>query len=176
MNAELTDIVAIAPDVMIDLRYGTTNNVTGKKLYKNPRAVLRYDALKALERVVASLKQQGFSLVIWDAYRPVSAQAELRKVCGDSRYVAEISNHSKGCTVDVTLADASGAYLDMGTEFDDFSSKAHADTKAISNIQRHNRLILTKAMGHEGFHQHPHEWWHFDFALGKQARVLDIEL
>ena len=62
------------PDIYVELRYATENNFTGVKIYDFTEAYLRYGTVKKLAQVQKELKQQGYSLKIWDAYRPFEAQ------------------------------------------------------------------------------------------------------
>ncbi|GAC1500163.1 MAG: hypothetical protein NVS1B10_03540 [Candidatus Saccharimonadales bacterium] len=64
--------------------------------------------------------------------------------------------------VDVTLADQQGNYLDMGTDFDEFSLRAHANYEQLSKDQISNRQLLVDGMISASFRQWPYEWWHFD--------------
>lgn len=169
LPSELADIQAQIPSAILDIRYATTNNFTGKQLYEHPVAWLRHEPLSKLEEAVKELSHR---LVIFDAFRPPEVQQILRSVVDDGNYVAEMSNHCKGITIDVTLADADGNYLDMGTEYDDFTEKAHPGTALISYEQEQNRAILKNALEKHGFVQHQYEWWHFDYMPKRQWSVI----
>lgn len=160
---ELTDLRTLIPDLVIDLRYGTTNNVTGKILYEDVQPCLVPAAAEALVQAAEQLRLEGYRIVVWDAYRPEAAQAALRQANDDERYVLEVSNHSKGLAVDVTLIDEVGNYVDMGTDYDDFSERAHVGAKQITRRQARNRAILSGSLVAAGFKEWPYEWWHFDF-------------
>lgn len=80
--------------------------------------------------------------------------------------------HSTGAAVDLTLADATGTVIDMGSAIDELSERAYPDF-----YQRHphlaganefalRRQVLHRAMTTAGFQRHPNEWWHF--SLGDQ--------
>jgi D-alanyl-D-alanine dipeptidase len=170
MPQDLVEIKSVIPDALLDVRYATSNNLTGQKLYQSAASQLRKQPLQALKKAADDFRRQGLQLVIWDGYRPVEAQAKLRAVCDDSRYVAKDSNHTKGITVDITLA-RDGQYLDMGTGYDEFSNKAHANAQGLSAEQRQNRALLRDIMTKQGFTQLAFEWWHFDY-LQEPERVL----
>ncbi|MFG6176134.1 M15 family metallopeptidase [Halomonas sp. THAF12] len=83
------------------------------------------------------------------------------------------SPHLTGGAVDVTLCDADGLPLDMGTLFDEAVPASHAAALEIEpgeSDRRHqarkNRRLLYHAMLAQGFTNLPSEWWHFD--LGDQ--------
>ena len=174
MNKSLSEIIIAIPDAHLDLRYESSNNVLGRPLYSNPKALLHKDALNALAKAAQELRKQGLQIVVWDAYRPVKVQNKLREFCSDNRYVSEVSNHNRGITVDLTLS-KQGTLLDMGTDFDTFSEKAHANSSSITDYQRANRSILSRAMADAGFTQLSYEWWHYDFIGWKNYEVLDID-
>lgn len=176
---ELVDVSALDSTIVIDLKYATDDNFVGKKLYQTNRALLRRGTAERLLRVQKRLRQQGYGLKIWDAYRPLSVQREMWKIVPDSRYVADPakgSRHNRGAAVDVTLVDLQGRDLPMPTGFDDFSEKAAAHYDAPGREVKKNRAILQKAMTAEGFMILNSEWWHFDDPNWKDCPVLDVPL
>ena len=116
------------PDIYVELMYATDNNFTGVRIYDFTDAYLRYGTVKKLANVQKELKEQGYSLKIWDAYRPFEAQQKLWEVYPDPNYVANPANgmkkHNLGGTVDITMVAADGSVISMPTEFDDFSLNA----------------------------------------------------
>lgn len=76
------------PDIYAELMYATENNFTGVRIYDFTDAYLRYGTVKKLANVQKELKEQGYSLKIWDAYRPFEAQQKLWEVYPDPNYVA----------------------------------------------------------------------------------------
>jgi len=164
-------IESIIPDAIVDLRYAGNDNIVGRPLYeKGYQARLARAAAEALASAAESFRQIGYRIVIWDALRTKEAQQELRIVCSDDRYVAVASNHVKGITVDLTLAAQEGAYLDMGTDHDEFNEKAHAAFDGLHEEQEKNRQLLSSVMTNAGFRQSPYEWWHFDFVADTEQK------
>ena len=160
--------VAVAdyiPDIQIDLKYSTTDNFTGQVIYGFTTVYLRYGTVKKLLSVQEDLKQLGLGLMIWDGFRPVSAQHKLWEVCPDARFVANpntgFSAHNRGNTVDLTLVDSEGNILPMPTAFDDFSKKADRDYSDCTQEVADNALILETLMEKHGFSGYKAEWWHF---------------
>jgi D-alanyl-D-alanine dipeptidase len=158
--ASLTDLI---PDAIIDLRYATPDNIAGELLYQNVEPQLIQDAGKQLAIAANVFRKQGLHLVVWDALRPLSVQKKLRTIYSDDHYILEDSNHCKGRAVDVTLAYSVKRYLDMGTDYDDFSPRSHVDASNLSLKQKQNRQQLKHVMEQAGFISWPYEWWHFDF-------------
>ena len=149
----------------LDLRYATTDNITGQRIYDRPVALLRPEAHEALMRAADLSASQGLRLRLFDAYRPVAAQWRLWAVCPDPRFVADPrvgSLHNRGVAVDLTLAAADGQPLPMGTDFDDMSPRSGHGRTDISADEQRNRALLLGIMAACGWSHHPHEWWHYN--------------
>lgn len=153
------------PGVVLDLRYATTNNITGTVLYPEAKAYLRQETIRKLRRVARELREEGYRLVIWDAWRPASAQRALWKAKPDGKFLtppSKISRHRRGTSVDVSLADGNGKILAMPSEFDEFNAKADEDFSDVPKEAAHRARILRNAMFEAGFSGVPDEWWHYD--------------
>jgi len=165
-NSEIVKVKDYIPNIYIDLKYATEDNFTKKKIYDFDEAYLRYGTVKKLMVVQKSLNDEGYSLKIWDAYRPIEAQFELWEAANhDSRFVVNpnrsYSPHSHGNTVDITLVTIDGDEIDMPTEFDTFTEKADRSYSDLTPEQRKNALILENAMKKLGFQGYSREWWHY---------------
>lgn len=166
------------PDIYVELMYATDNNFTGVRIYDFTDAYLRYGTVKKLAQVQKELKQQGYSLKIWDAYRPFEAQQKLWEVHPDPNYVANPANgmkkHNLGGTVDITMVAADGTVISMPTEFDDFSLKADRDYSDIEDEEAvKNVMILQNAMENNGFTGYQGEWW--DYSDTVEYEAVDFE-
>ena len=173
----------LAPGVVLDLRYATRHNVTGRRLagYCEPWALLLRPVAEDLARVQRLLRRRGLGLAVFDAYRPARASRGLVRWARRTgrghlvgTYIAQRSNHNLGSAVDLTLVRArDGKRLRMGTGYDNLSAKANT-LNARGRILR-NRLTLVRAMERHGFANYHREWWHFDHGV-KGPRYLDISL
>lgn len=166
------------PDIYVELMYATDNNFTGVRIYDFTDAYLRYGTVKKLANVQKELKEQGYSLKIWDAYRPFEAQQKLWEVYPDPNYVANPANgmkkHNIGGTVDITMVAADGSVISMPTEFDDFSLKADRNYSDIDNEEAvNNVMILQNAMENNGFTGYQGEWW--DYSDTVEYEAVDFE-
>ena len=184
------DFVRVAdwiPDIYTDLRYAADNNFTGQAIYDFSDAYLRYGTVQKLAAVQETVAESGCSLLIWDAFRPASAQFRLWEICPDPAYVANpekgFSSHSRGNTVDVTLVTADGQPMEMPTDFDDFTALADRDYSDVGDTAAANARLLEKvgtrmcaaagdtaaanarllesAMTAAGFRPYSAEWWHY---------------
>ena len=162
------------PDIYVELMYATENNFTGVRIYDFTDAYLRYGTVKKLANVQKELKEQGYRLKIWDAYRPFEAQQKLWEVYPDPNYVANPANgmkkHNLGGTVDITMVAADGSVISMPTEFDDFSLKADRDYSDIEDEEVvKNVMILQNAMENNGFTGYQGEWWDYSDTVEYEA-------
>lgn len=169
VRPEDSDIVRVAdyiPGILVNLKYSTPDNFTGKTIYGFEDAFLRYGTVMKLKAAAEELQAMGLSLKIWDGFRPVSAQFRLWEICPDDTYVADpnkgYSNHSRGFAVDLTLVDAAGRELEMPTEFDDFSARADRDYSECDPGAAENARLLESIMEKHGFSGYWGEWWHFN--------------
>lgn len=150
--------------VVLDLAYATANNVAGRKIYDRAYCLLHRDAEVCLRQAVRNAADAGYQLKIFDAFRPHEAQVLLWQTAPDQAYVANPaigSNHTRGTAVDLTLVDAKGEELNMGTGFDDMSDASHHFSEQVSAQAQANRLLLLRVMEDAGFEHLPHEWWHY---------------
>ena len=161
-----TELVTLDPSIRLDIRYATANNFTKSKIYDCPRCFLRPEAAKAIVRAQTVLKKKGLSLKMFDCYRPSLYQQRLWDKVPNPNYVTppnKGSMHSRGAAVDLTLVDAAGKELDMGTPYDFFGREAHTDYTKLPAKVLDNRRILRQAMEAVGFEGIRTEWWHFSY-------------
>ena len=184
-NPDYVDLTEL-PNVRVDLRYGTINNLLGVDVYGGfQRALLHRDAAAKFHKASDFLAAHHptLSFLIFDALRPQTAQRQfwnLVKGTPQQPYFADPAKgsiHSYGFAIDLTLTNEGGE-LEMGTGFDDLSPLAEpkleqeflrAGKLSASHIK--NRLILREVMVEAGFIQLPHEWWHFDALPPAEVRA-----
>lgn len=176
------------PNIKVSLMYGRPDNFTGKLLYTDlHQAYLHPKALAALIKAQKILKKYNtdFSLVVFDAARPMSIQQRMWdavKGTSKSPYVSNPSHggglHNYGLAVDISIANEKGDTIDMGTKVDYLGKRAHIDNEALmvkkgwmSNKARENRLLLRKVMREAGFHALRSEWWHFNYCSRATAKA-----
>ncbi len=173
------------PNIIQEIRYYSTYNFIGERIdgYEEPCAILSIEAARALKAVSNELFVQGYRIKVFDCYRPACAvkqfvlwgiedtdvrmkpyfYPELNKQdLFAEGYIAKLSSHSRGSTVDLTLLDMkTGKEVDMGSPFDLFSEKSHPSYKGITDEQYENRMLLQHVMVRNGFVPIDCEWWHF---------------
>ena len=169
-DGEFVRVLDYIPDIFQELPYAGEKNFTGQVIYDFPDAYLRYGTVKKLAAVQAALAEKGYSLKIWDGFRPTSAQWRLWEICPDPTYVSDptkgYSSHSRGGTVDITLVFADGGEVEMPTGFDDFTHYADRDYGDCPPVAAENARLLERTMKEYGFSAYFGEWWHFTDADG----------
>ncbi len=178
-NKELIDLEKFVPRLVLDIRYATTNNFTGEKIYNLSKAYSRKPVAESLKKIQAELKKEGLGIKIFDAYRPYKATVKFYEVYHDTTYVASPyrgSRHNRGCALDLTIVKLStGEELKMPTEFDSFKKEAWPTSAVTDPVIKKNRTKLIAVMEKYGFKVNSSEWWHYDFIGWKQYEVLDID-
>jgi D-alanyl-D-alanine dipeptidase len=182
--AAFVDAASVVPGLMADMRYAGAHNFVGRPIdgYEAPHCLLTQAAAAALAEVARDLSSRGLRIKVFDCYRPTRAVANFVRWARDRNdtagkaefypdvdkrtlfrdgYIASRSGHSRGSTVDLTLAQADGHELDMGTHFDFFSPKSWTADPTVNAAQHANRMLLASAMRRRGFRGYDKEWWHF---------------
>ncbi|MDX1910439.1 MAG: D-alanyl-D-alanine dipeptidase [Saprospiraceae bacterium] len=165
-----SDVAILDPGIRLDIRYATTDNFTQSKIYDCPRCLLRPEAAEAVVKAHKILKKKGLGLKMFDCYRPQPYQQRLWDKVPNPDYVtppAKGSMHSRGAAVDLTIVDAQGKELDMGTPYDFFGREAHTDNLNLPAKVLENRRLLRETMEAVGFKGIRTEWWHFSYQAKK---------
>ena len=171
------------------------------------KCFMRREVFERLQ-AAADLLPGGWRFRIWDAWRPFALQEELYEAysvdiirdfelegCTDEQKKAVIRRfvsdpvmdvqvppvHTTGGAVDLTILNAQGEELAMGTAFDAFTDLTYtAAFESEKNLEvRMNRRLLYHVMTSAGFTNLPSEWWHFDYGdrfwayYNKQAALYE---
>ena len=175
----------IDDSIIVDLKYYSSENFTGRFVdgYLANKAILTNEAGLALSNAQKDFNKLGYSLILYDAYRPQSAvdffvrwSTNLNDTLFKNLYYPDIkksnlfklgyiaykSGHSRGSTIDVSLVDiTTNKEIDMGTIFDYFGIESHTFYDNLTENQKANRLLLYEIMSNNGFQNYSKEWWHY---------------
>ncbi len=200
-SAELPDGFVYLKDVdssiQVDVRYATANNFVGKKVdgYRAKKIIISRRAAEALVKAQAELAKDGYSLKVFDAYRPQRAVSHFMRWVRDRKdqktkakyypdiekstlagggYISGKSSHSRGSTVDLTLVKQGKGEVDMGTSFDYFGPESSHNSSKVSAEQKTNRQRLKSAMDGAGFYSYHKEWWHYTLRNEPFSRAFDF--
>lgn len=175
----LIELPKLDDTFIIDLKYATEDNFTGKKIYNVSKCIIHKGTAKKLISANNEFKKLGYRIKIFDAYRPYSVQQILWDAASNKSYIANPkkgSVHNRGAAVDITLADSKGKELPMPSGYDEFSKRAHLDYLDCPDVQIKNRELLGKIMVKHGFKRISKEWWHFEDTDAKNYPTQDIPL
>jgi len=181
-RANLVDLADFVPNLHYDLRYTTENNLFGVPLVTSKKAYLDKDAAIALARVQERLKEYGYGLVVWEAYRSWSdfklAVLALPKQYKKLLPTAEQGYpHNTGRSIDVSLYDlSSGEPVKMISDFDEQTPAQYSGFIGGTQLQRWQRDLLQEIMGLEGFKAIDMEWWHFDYKPEEKYELLNVSV
>jgi D-alanyl-D-alanine dipeptidase len=179
-KTDLVELIKLDSTFHLDIRYATSNNFLGRPVYKEARAFLQRPAAEALVKVNRELKPLGYSLVIFDGYRPWSVTKIFWDItpADKKEFVANPKNgsrHNRGCAIDVSLYSfAAGKEVEMPGNYDEMSKRSYSDYKGGTAGQRKLRDLLKSKMQANGFKVLKEEWWHFDFKGWKSYRIENI--
>ena len=178
--------VADNADQLVDL--GAAGFLIDERL-ADPHGAFRQLREGAAERLARAEKllPVGLRLLVVEGYRPLELQRKIFESYREelaqlnpeysaeqlrtaaSRYVSppELAPHSAGSAIDLTLCDAEGRELDMGTPMnanpEESGGQCYTEAAGISPEAAENRAILVEAMHSAGFVNYPTEWWHFSY-------------
>ncbi len=171
----LVEVTPQSHDVVLDIAYATSRNFTGRPVYGRAACYLHPEAERRLAQAIGLARPLGYRLKVFDAFRPSEAQWALWAVRPDPEFLANPrrgSPHSRGAAVDLTLIDAAGTELDMGTDFDAFHPQSHHARTDISPVAQQNRLLLLGLMTAAGWDFYRNEWWHYQLFDARQYPLL----
>jgi serine beta-lactamase-like protein LACTB len=174
---DLVDLAALDDTLKLDIRYATTNNFLSTPFYTSAKAYMQRPAAEALVRVHKKLGEQGYGLMIHDAYRPWHVTKMFWDATPEKQHLfvadpAKGSRHNRGCAVDLTLYDRkTGKPVVMTGGFDEMSDRSYPDYLGGTSLQRWHRDLLRRSMEAEGFTVYEAEWWHFDYKDWKQYAI-----
>lgn len=176
--AGLVDVQSLEPSIRVELKYATTDNFMHAAVYGDLRTCyLQPEVAGMVVKAQRLLQKQhpGWALKIFDGARPRRVQKIMWAIVKGTdmqKYVTSPergSIHNYGSAVDLTMTDAKGRELDMGTSYDFLGDLAQPRYEArflkegrLTAAQVQHRAWLKELMVDVGFSPIPNEWWHFD--------------
>ncbi|MDQ0790700.1 M15 family metallopeptidase [Streptomyces sp. B3I8] len=179
--------VAECGEPLVDLRDGGRLRLDHRQADDDgDYARLRAGALERLRRA-QRLLPAGVRFLVVEGYRPPDLQrryfeqyaATLRRAHPQappdrirelaSAYISppEVAPHVSGGAVDLTLCDADGRELELGTEVnatpEESGGACRTRAAGLTAEARGNRAVLGRALSAAGFVNYPTEWWHWSY-------------
>ena len=165
-------------DFVYDMKYATEDNFLKAKVYDCAECFLRFKTVKALVKANTKFIKKGYHIKIYDCYRPLDIQKRMWKIVSNPEYVADPAKgsiHNRGGAVDITLVDADGKELDMGTSFDFFGPEASHYFDNLSDEVKQNRALLKRIMKKSNFNSFDSEWWHYNLKNASKDKVANTK-
>ena len=168
-HKKLVDLKKLDDEFQLDIRYASTNNFMRSKFYKNERAFFNINAADRLIEAKNELKELGYGIIIYDAYRPWFVTKMFWDGTPENlkHFVANPENgssHNKGCAIDIGLYDIeTGESIVMISGYDEFTERAYPNYMGGSKKQRDIRDMLIQVMERNDFTVYEYEWWHFNY-------------
>ena len=185
-KGNLIRLLDIDEDFIIDLKYATEDNFTGKKIYNSSECYIDRHTAEILIKARDIFKKDGYRVKVFDAYRPIRDKAKFWEVLPDDNLVARPPDMSKitkfrpthmnGLCVDVTLTDMKGNEIEMPTAFDDLTEKASLAYPGHTETGRKNGEYLKQVMESVGFLAYDGEWWHFYDVSTEPTPFMDYQI
>lgn len=163
---------------VLDMKYATLNNFLKTKVYDCAECYLRYKTVRNLINANKEFQLKSYSIKIFDCYRPLDVQKKMWELVPNPDYVANPktgSIHNRGGAVDITIVDANGKELDMGTEFDFFGPEAAHNYEKVSNQVKINRAYLKQVMLSNNFKSFDSEWWHYNLIDSQKDPIANFK-
>ena len=180
LPTDLVELTALDPTIKLDIRYATTNNLFDAVFYSQAKAFMQRRAAEAVVRVNKKLREQGYGLLVHDAYRPWYVTKVFWDATPDDKKIfvadpSQGSRHNRGAAVDLTLYDLkTGKPVEMVGTYDETTDRSYADYPGGTSLQRWHRKLLRDAMESEGFTVFEFEWWHFDYQDWRRYRIGNV--
>ena len=168
-HKKLVDLKKLDDEFQLDIRYASTNNFMRSKFYKNERAFFNMSAANKLIEAKNDLKELGYGIIIYDAYRPWFVTKMFWEGTPENlkHFVANPENgssHNKGCAIDIGLYDIeTGESIVMISGYDEFTERAYPNYMGGTKKQRDIRDMLIQVMERNDFTVYEYEWWHFNY-------------
>jgi len=178
--SELVDLAALDATIRLDIKYATADNFLSTPVYTQARAFLQRPAAEAAVRAHRRLREQGYGLVVHDAYRPwfvtwmfwEATPADKKDYVADP---AKGSRHNRGCAIDVSLYELkTGRTVEMPSLYDEMTERAWPGYSGGTAESRRLRDLMRSAMEAEGFSVYEYEWWHFDYRDWREYRIENV--
>ena len=177
-QSDFVQLKDLSSDFVYELKYATPDNFLKQAVYDCGECYLRKSTAEALVKANEAFKQLGYRIKLFDCYRPLSVQKKMWKILPGTHYVANPakgSKHNRGAAVDLTLVDAEGKELNMGTPFDFFGKEAHHTYTQHSKEVLENRKLLKETLNKYNFKSIYSEWWHYEYRPEMQSKVENFE-
>ncbi len=173
----LVDVRRYAPGISVDMVFAQTKNLTGRILYKRDLCLLQQGTLDKLRNAQAMFQKSGYSIKIYDAYRPYSVTVELATSTGAAGYKSDVKSgtfHNRGSAVDMTIVDKHGNEIEMPSKIYSLSSDASRGSPMSTQVRR-NLDYVESIMVACGFSPYSLDWWQYNDSESYKYPYMDLD-
>ena len=168
-------------DLKISMKLSTNDTSIKKPFYNRNLCLIQYDIVPKLQKAVERFRADGYTIVIYDAYRPTSVQQRWFDVVKVHKWVANPKIgmggvHDRGIALDISLIDKNGNELEMPTPMHTFTEASARSSKTMTETARKNMDYMLSVMQACGFTYINSEWWHFQDTNAKYYLPTDFPL
>ncbi len=168
-------------DIKVSMKLSTNETSIGEPFYDRNLCLIQYDTLQKLVKAIEIFKNDGYTIVIYDAYRPTSVQQRWFDVVRVHKWVADPSRgmggiHDRGTALDISLIDSDGNEIEMPTPMHTFTNDSARSSENMTDTARDNMNYMTDVMTSCGFTYINSEWWHFQCANTRNYLPTDHPL
>jgi D-alanyl-D-alanine dipeptidase len=161
---KLVDVRKYAPEIQISQAFASDDNFLGETMYARPICLLQEATLIKLKRAQEIFAADGYTIKIYDAYRPYDVTVRFGEFMDNPIYLASPltgSHHNRGVAVDMTLVDQNGLELEMPSLIHTLNFTSSRLNEEITPEARRNLDYMSAVMESCGFLLYKHEWWHY---------------
>ena len=175
-ESKVVDVSAFIPEIEHYMILATPENFTGTPLYSRGVCLLQEGTALKLAKAQELFAKDGYTIKIYDAYRPSSVSGIMSGIVNNSSYVAPAgtSIHNRAAAVDMTLVDSDGNELEMPSPMHTFNSTSHRNSSSMGAQARANMNYMAGIMQQCGFTTVSSEWWHFSDNEASKYPPLDF--
>ncbi len=166
-SGDYTDVDLSQYDVVVSMQLSTDETSIDRPFYSRNLCMVQYDLLPKLKAAIDQFKADGYTVIIYDAYRPTSVQQRWFDIVQVHKWVADPSRgmggvHDRGTAVDMSLLESStGKLVEMPTPMHTFTEEASRKSTTMTDTARANMDYMLDVMVDAGFTYINSEWWHF---------------
>lgn len=174
----LIDVRRYTDKIAIDLLFAQDENLLGYNVYGEDICMLQKKTLDKLLIAQEKFEEDGYTIIIYDAYRPYSVTVLLYEKYQDSKYVSSYggSVHNRGAAMDMSLLDSKGRPVEMPSPMHTLNAYSNRSSIQMYQIAKWNMDYMEEVMLDSGFTSIRSEWWHFNDADYTQYRKTDYDL
>ena len=163
-------------ETLVTLEGQNIYNHSGEDLYG------RESVVEKIKQIANILSEKGLAVIVYELYRSPNKQNKMRMkqkevlqqkfpeyteqqitIILNRRISLEGGGHQTGGAIDLTICNAKGEALDMGTSYLEFNESTPTNSMTLTIKQKENRALLTSVMKDAGFVNYPLEWWHYSY-------------